>query len=71
MREKCWIGPVPEADDFGQKIVDVFVDGKTVYGPWATMTPASWLHRGIGRLGQGLGQRYQKQTDGRWLKVEG
>lgn len=66
-----WSGYVPDKDDFGQPINDEFIDGRTVGGPWATMTPASWERFGVGRLGTGCGQRYERQADGRWLKVEG
>jgi hypothetical protein len=65
-----WIGKVPEKDDFGKPIKDFFVDGKTKSGPWAMMTLASYRVHGVG-LGLGKGQQYEKQDDGKWLKVEG
>ena len=68
---KYWMGDVPSLDDFEVPITDEFIDGKTVFGPWATMAPASWRANGIGSLGTGRGQRYRKQDDGKWLKVEG
>lgn len=66
-----WISPLGEYDDFGIKFEDVMYDGKTRMGPWANMTEDSWQVHGVGRLGTGYGQKYKKQTDGRWLKVEG
>jgi hypothetical protein len=67
-----WTGPVPFKDDFGQRVVDEFIDGVTKMGPWATMTPWSWERYGASKaLGTGLGQRFKKQPDGMWLKVEG
>jgi hypothetical protein len=68
-----WLSPVGETDDFNSVISDEIIDGKTVYGPWALMTPKSWaMYSGTsGRLGLGLGQRYKLQADGKWLKVEG
>jgi hypothetical protein len=68
-----WLSPVNPTDDFGDTIADEIIDGKTNIGPWALMTPKSWaLHSGTnGKLGLGLGQRYKKQSDGLWLKVEG
>jgi hypothetical protein len=68
-----WLSPVGPADDFGDTITDEIIDGRTTYGPWALMTPKSFAkYNGTsGRLGLGLGQRYKKQSDGRWLKVEG
>jgi hypothetical protein len=62
---------VGEKDDFGDKVANVIIDGKTKHGPWALMTPLSWDLHGIGQLGTGLGQRFEKQLDGKWLKVEG
>jgi hypothetical protein len=58
-------------DDFGKTIDEQFVDGKTNMGPWAIMTPSSWRLNGVGQLGLGRGQRYERQADDRWLKVEG
>jgi len=62
------IGP---KDDFGNAIIDEFIDGKTKEGPWAIMSIDSWRLYSRGQLGQGWGQRYKKQKDGKWLKVEG
>jgi len=69
MKPRYWLGAVPDKDDFGVPITDVFVDGKTSMGPWAIMSVASMAKYGLG-CGPGLGQRYIK-LDGRWLKVEG
>lgn len=67
-----WIGPVQSEDDFGSPIIEEFVDGRCVLGgTWAIMSPESWKVWGSGLLGPGRGQRYRKQPDGRWLKVEG
>ncbi len=68
--KKYWIGDVDQVDDFNKPINGEFIDGKTRMGPWATMTPQSYRLHGVG-LGTGYGQRYQKQADGKWLKVEG
>ncbi len=68
-----WLSPVGKVDDFDMVVGDVIIDAKTVYGPWALMTPESFASYGGtgGRLGLGLGQRYQRQPDGKWLKIEG
>jgi hypothetical protein len=68
-----WLSPVGATDDFNEAIGDVIYDARTIHGPWALMSPASFqLHGGTsGRLGVGYGQRYDRQADGRWLKVEG
>lgn len=69
---RYWMGDVNRYDDFGRVIEGEFIDGVTYEGPWAIMTPQSWRKKGVGRkLGTGIGQRYQKQADGKWLKVEG
>lgn len=69
---RYWLGsPIGERDDFGAPYKDVMIDGKTKQGPWACMTEESWKEHGLGLLGTGLGQKYQRQEDGRWLKVEG
>lgn len=67
---RYWIGVVPRWDDFGVVLKEEFVDGKTIYGPWAMMAPESFMKYGIG-TGLGVGQRYRKQRSGRWMKVEG
>jgi hypothetical protein len=70
-KERYWMGTgIGPNDDFGKPIADEFVDGKTRMGPWAIMSPSSHRMQGLG-LGLGKGQRYKKQQDGRWLKVEG
>jgi hypothetical protein len=66
-----WLSAVGEVDDFGDKITDTIIDGATNMGPWALMTPRSFRYNGLNRLGEGYGQKYEKQEDGRWLKVEG
>ena len=70
-RPVYWVGSVPQTDDFKDTITDEFIDGITKYGPWAMMTPASHAVNGVPELGLGRGQRYKKQPDGKWLKVEG
>jgi hypothetical protein len=67
-----WTGPVPEKDDFGVPIRTVFVDGKTLAGPWAIMAPESWMRYAMPfKLGIGFGQMYEKQSDGRFMKTAG
>lgn len=73
MKNKYWTSPVGGFDDFGNQITDIIIDGKTNKGPWATMSEESWKHFGGtgGKFGIGLGQKYQKQSDGKWLMIEG
>ena len=70
-KELYWLGKLPEHDDFGRRYEKVMYDGKTSYGPWANMCQWSWDVHGCGKLGQGYGQKYERQPDGRWLKVAG
>lgn len=68
-----WLSPPPETCDTCLTLIDdEFIDGKTGMGPWACMCPTCFtLGPGLGRLGTGLGQKYKKQADGKWLKVGG
>ena len=69
---KYWTGDVRPGDDFGMPVHDEFIDGRMAMGSsWAIMSPSTWRLHGVGKLGTGYGQRYKKQADGRWLKVEG
>lgn len=73
--EIYWLGPVHDLDDFGNPIHNRFVDGCISRdhggnGAWAIMVPEAHSAIGTG-LGTGLGQLYEKQEDGRWLRIEG
>ena len=70
-KQVFWLSPLGGFDDFGSPYRDVMYDAATTMGPWANMTQESFERYGRGRLGLGLGQKYQRQPDGRWLKVEG
>jgi hypothetical protein len=48
----------------------VFIDGKTVMGPWGKLCMACHKKVGVG-LGLGRGQKYEQQKDGKWKKTEG
>jgi hypothetical protein len=63
-----WQGMAPAKSDFGSPIDDEFIDGRSRQGPWGIMTPKEWQLHGVG-LGQGFGQCYKRQPDGRWLKT--
>ena len=71
MTKRYWEGTEPVKDSFGNAITDTFIDGRTPGGTWGMFNPTSWQVAGCGQLGTGFGQRYEKQADGRWLKVEG
>jgi hypothetical protein len=69
---KYWTGEIEHCDICRTKAINltVVVDGATRMGPWALMCHDCFTRHGIG-IGLGVGQRYQKQPDGRWLKVTG
>lgn len=68
---RYWCGPAPEKCDIcSVPIKDVFIDGATRRGPWANMCPTCHMFNGRG-LGQGSGQKYEKQDGGKWLKTGG
>lgn len=66
-----WTGEVPQLDDFGAPIGDVFYDAKTRRGPWGIMSHGSFVREGYSKLGPGYGQKYKRQPNGRWLKIKG
>lgn len=62
----------PERCDMNAcELTVTFFDAATHSGRWANMCPECFRVYGRGQLGQGLGQKYERQDDGRWLKVEG
>jgi len=62
-------------DDFGveftNQVGEIIYDAKTKMGPWATMTEMSFQIYGLGKLGQGYGQKYRRNEAGELHKVEG
>jgi hypothetical protein len=70
-KEVFWIGSeIEKCDICKMKIWSFFVDGKTSHGPWGILCPSCHRIYGVG-LGTGRGQKYERQEDGRWLKIEG
>lgn len=71
---KYWVGSAPTQCDLNthhtHAITTAFVDGRTQMGPWANMCLSCHKTHGVG-FGQGNGQKYEKQDNGRWLKVLG
>jgi hypothetical protein len=67
-KPKKWLGNQPTKCDLckGKFTDEFFIDGKTVYGPWAIMCTCCHSHSGHG-LGLGKGQKYNSKT---LLKVE-
>lgn len=66
-----WRGSDPvkcEAD--GTMLKERFYDAADRFGRWGMLCDACFLKVGVG-LGVGKGQKFERQTDGRWLKTEG
>lgn len=63
-----WRGSPPITCELCHRtLVEEFVDGKTIYGPWAKMCTSCHETKGVG-LGLGRGQRYELPT---LVKLEG
>lgn len=63
--------PTPERCDVcGDALRSVMYDARTTFGPWGNLCSVCFAKVGVG-LGTGLGQRYERQTDGRFLKTDG
>ena len=60
-------------DDFGQVFTrepgELVYDGRTVVGPWATMTKESFKVFGRGTIGHGHAQVYERQKNGQLHKI--
>ena len=66
-----WVGVVKAYDDTGKPIINSFIDGRTIMGPWAIMTPETHHAIGVG-LGVGKGQLYRRHpVDDVWYKING
>jgi hypothetical protein len=68
--KKYWMGYPGDCNVCCVEFKEHFIDGSTVFGPWANMCPDCHSRHGVG-LGTGRGQKYEKQEDGRWLKIAG
>lgn len=69
-KEVFWSGSAQRCDFCKNELTAEFLDGRTHIGSWAIMCPSCAVKHGVG-IGQGRGQVYQKQPDGRWKKVRG
>ena len=65
---KTWMGSTT-CDFCGKTCEKELVDGLTQIGGWAVMCPKCHKIHGCG-LGTGLGQKYVKDTNGDFVKVE-
>jgi len=65
--KKYWCGPIPKKCDIcGEILTDVWIDGRTIYGPWADMCRT--CH---GRIGCGVGVGNGQMYDCREKKLRG
>ncbi len=66
-----WIGSkVEECQLDRTPLTDVMYDANCGRRGWGNIGPAAFERLGCS-LGIGLGQKYERQEDGRWLLVEG
>jgi hypothetical protein len=66
-----WIGEIPTRCDIcGAKMQHKMVDARTRNGQWGLIDLKCHAAHGVG-VGKGKGQVYERQPDGRWLKIEG
>lgn len=68
---RYWMGPAPAHCDMCKAPIDkMFFDMRTTMGPWGNGCSGCFHKYGVG-LGTGMGQRYELQTDGRFMKTGG
>lgn len=72
-RKVVWQGPVTErCETCETELKNVFYDAVTKHGPWAIMCPSCHnLGPGLGKVGSGVGQKFERQPDGSFVKTEG
>lgn len=70
MKNVTFVNPLEVCDICNKEIKEKFVDGATVWGPWAHMCPECFGTYGIG-LGPGKGQEYKKNETGDYVKIAG
>jgi hypothetical protein len=70
-RPVYWLSDLPtHCQVSGKLLTDRFVDGKTPGGACGILHPETFAGFGY-KPAQGVGQLYEKQADGSWLKIEG
>lgn len=67
---KYWCGEPDPCDGCNKPFEKRFTDGRTRSGQWGNMCPVCAMNHGMS-LGEGRGQQYDKQPDGRWMKTGG
>lgn len=64
-----WLSPLTGCDLCQQEFGNVMYDAR-VGGPWGNICQPCFTANHC-RTGQGYGQKYEKQDDGKFLKTEG
>lgn len=69
---RYWMGSVPaQCEVSGQPFDKVMYDCRIPrYGQWALVCQVAFEDFGC-KVGQGFGQKYELQEDGKWLKTAG
>ena len=71
MAKKYWVGRT-QCDICKRKDPPELYDAKTSRGTWALMCDFCWILLAQSlNLGVGIGQKYERQEDGRYLKTGG
>jgi len=71
MIKHYWCGPVPAVCEIsGKPFNGVMYDASVPGLGWAHICYDTFKQYSC-KVGSGMGQKYRKQDDGRWLKVEG
>ena len=68
MSKKIWMGST-KCDICGEELTKTLIDGRTSNGSWAVMCSKCHKIHGVG-LGTGKGQKYVRDTEGDFVKVE-
>lgn len=69
-RTVYWKGNLKDCNICHGPFGTVMYDAKTIAGPWGNICQGCFITHGVG-LGTGLGQRYELQHDGKFLKTAG
>lgn len=62
-KEKVWTGET-KCNICGKEIEDLLYDCKTICHNWAVLCPVCWSKYGLN-----IGQKYQKDESGRFVKI--
>ena len=69
-KQITYINPPKVCDDCGKPFGKVMYDAKSAWGPWGNFCQACFDRECLG-LGTGLGQKYELNDSGDWVKTAG